>query len=260
MCRLMQTTERTFNHSDIPPLARQITPGAVPAVLFLPGLRSDMGGAKALRVERHCRERGQACARFDYRGHGASPGEFVAGCVSDWCEDAVLLIDELAPAPLVLVGSSMGAWIMLLAALARPERVAGLVGIAAAPDFTEDLIQPSLSEAQQERLRQNGVVRLPSAYGAPTPITQRLLADGASRLVLRGGELPIGCPVHLLHGQADADVPWATSLRLAGCLASRRVTVELVADGDHRLSRPEDLRRLSAAIDRVIEQAAHPAA
>ncbi len=257
----MQTAERTFNHSDNPPLARHVSPGAGPAVLFLPGFRSEMGGAKALHVERHCLARGQACARFDYRGHGASPGKLEAGCVGDWCDDAVGMIDRLAPVPVVLVGSSMGGWIMLLAALARPARVAGLVGVAAAPDFTEDLIRPSLSTAQQERLRRDGVVHLPSAYGPPVPITQHLLADGAERLVLRGAALPIRCPVHLLHGQADPDVPWATSLRLAGCLLSRQVTVELVKDGDHRLSRPEDLRRLGAALDRVLEQVGqHPGA
>lgn len=250
----MQTRADALNQKDRSPLACRISPGAAPAVLFLPGFRSDMGGAKAVHLDRHCRHRGQAFARFDYRGHGASPGRIEDGCLGDWCEDAVAMIDRLGPAPVVLVGSSMGAWIMLLAALERPARVAGLVGVAAAPDFTEDLIRPSLDAGQQERLARGEVVHQPSAYGDPTPITRRLLADGAERLVLRA-PLAVRCPVHLLHGQADPDVPWPTSLRLAAVLESPRVTVELVKDGDHRLSRPEDLRRLAAALDRVLEQA-----
>lgn len=252
---MMQTKPCQLNLPGRPPLAYAATPGRSPAVLFLPGLRSDMTGTKALRLERHCAARGQAYVRFDYRGHGASGGRFEESGISDWRDDALAVLDTLVEGPAVLVGSSMGAWIMLLVALARPERVKGLVGVAAAPDFTEDLIAPGLDQAQRAALEQDGVVHLASAYGPPTPITKHLLDDGRRHLVLRG-PLPIRCPVHLLHGQEDPDVPWLTSLRLAAALESAAVTVELVKDGDHRLSREEDLRRIAAALDRVLDEAA----
>lgn len=255
----MQTAAavRSLERPDGPRLAYAAGAGRSPAVLFLPGFRSDMTGAKALAVERRCAALGQAFCRFDYSGHGASGGRFEDGCVGDWSRDALAILDRVVAGPAVLVGSSMGGWIMLLAALARPERVAGLVGIAAAPDFTEDLIRPALTPERRAVLDREGVLPVPSAYGdAPTPITRRLIEDGAQHLVLRRGTLPIGCPAHLLHGQRDPDVPWTTSLRLAAALASPAVTVELVKDGDHRLSREADLRRLTAALDRVLQQAA----
>lgn len=251
----MQTKPCQLNLPGRPSLAYAATPGRPPTVVFLPGLRSDMTGTKALRLERHCAARGQAYVRFDYRGHGASGGRFEESGVSDWRDDALAVLDALVEGPAVLVGSSMGAWVMLLVALARPERVKGLVGVAAAPDFTEDLIAPGLDQAQREALERDGVVHLPSAYGPPTPVTKHLLEDGRRHLVLRG-PLPIRCPVHLLHGQQDPDVPWQTSLRLAAALESAAVTVELVKDGDHRLSREEDLRRITAAVDRVLEEVA----
>jgi pimeloyl-ACP methyl ester carboxylesterase len=222
--------------------------------MFLTGFRSDMTGGKALHLERHCTAARRAFLRFDYRGHGASEGRFEEGCIGDWCEDALAVLDQASEGPVVLVGSSMGGWIMLLVGLARPDRIKGLVGIAAAPDFTEDLIRPALSPEQRDLLARGGMLLAPSAYGEPTPITGRLLEDGARHLVLRR-PLPIRCPVHLLHGQQDLDVPWQTSLRLAACLESTAVTVELVKDGDHRLSREDDLRRLAAAVDKVVLQA-----
>jgi pimeloyl-ACP methyl ester carboxylesterase len=252
---MMQTALDQLNLKDRPSLAFVASPGRAPTVLFLTGLRSDMEGAKALRLEQHCRQRGQAFVRFDYRGHGASGGLFEEGCVSDWCEDALAVVDVATVGSLVLVGSSMGGWIMLLVARQRPERVAGLVGIAAAPDFTHDLILPKLTPSHLGELDRDGVILAPSAYGEPTPITRRLLEDGERNLVLQASPA-IRCPVHLLHGQQDPDVPWQTSLRLAGRLESTAVTVELVKDGDHRLSREEDLRRIEAALDRVLEQAA----
>lgn len=249
----MQMAPRTLERPGQASLAYVSRPGRSPTVLFLAGFRSDMTGGKALALERHCAAIGQAFCRFDYAGHGASGGRFEDGCIGDWCQDALAILDQVIEGPVVLVGSSMGGWIALLVALARPERVQGLVGIAVAPDFTEDLIRPSLSAAQTATLARDGVIHLPSAYGEPTPITRRLLDDGAKHLVLRA-PVPIRCPVHLLHGQQDPDVPWQTSLRLAARLESHAVTVELVKDGDHRLSREEDLRRLTAAVDRVLEQ------
>ncbi|MEK0082558.1 alpha/beta hydrolase [Benzoatithermus flavus] len=252
----MQTTLGRLNRPGHPALSWRYTPGALPTVMFLTGFRSDMTGSKALHLERHCATRGQGYIRFDYRGHGASGGRFEEGCIGDWTADTLAVLDTVAPpGPVVLVGSSMGGWIMLLVALARPDRVKGLVGIAPAPDFTEDLIRPNLGPEQKEALARDGMFLAPSAYGEPIPITRRLLEDGARHLVLRA-PLPIRCPVHLLHGQQDPDVPWQTSLRLAGALASTAVTVELIKDGDHRLSREEDLRRIATALDRVLEQVA----
>jgi pimeloyl-ACP methyl ester carboxylesterase len=250
----MQTAAGHLNLAGRPPLAFARTPGRAPAVVFLTWFRSDMAGGKALHLERHCARAGRAHLRFDYRGHGASGGRFEDGCIGDWCEDALAVLDQVVEGSAVLVGSSMGGWIMLLAALRRPERVRGLVGIAAAPDFTQDLILPGLTPEQRLLLDRDGVFLAPSAYGEPTPITRRLFEDGERHLLLRA-PIPIRCPVHLLHGQQDLDVPWRTSLRLAACLESPAVTVELVKDGDHRLSREEDLRRIAAAVDRVLEQA-----
>lgn len=226
--------------------------GRHPEVMFLGGFASDMTGTKALRLEDHCRARGQAFTRFDYRGHGCSSGTFEAGTIGAWADDSIAVIDQVVEGPVVLVGSSMGAWIMLLVALARPERVKGLIGVAAAPDFTERLLRPELTPEEVRQLDRDGLVRRPSAYGEPLPITRALLEEGRTHLLL-GDPIAIGCPVHLLHGQADPDVPWRLSLELAQALESREVTLELVKDGDHRLSREADLRRLTAALDRMLE-------
>lgn len=227
-------------------------PGAVPEVMFLGGFASDMTGTKALHLEAHCRARGRAFTRFDYRGHGASSGRFEEGTIGDWAADALAVLDRVVEGPAVLVGSSMGGWIMLLLALARPERVKGLIGIAAAPDFTERLMREAMTPEEAQTLARDGVLMQPSDYGAPLPITRRLLDEGRDHLVL-GQTIPIGAPVHLLHGQADPDVPFELALELSDRLASRAVTLELVEDGDHRLSREADLRRLTAASDRMLE-------
>jgi pimeloyl-ACP methyl ester carboxylesterase len=240
-------------------LAFRHVPGIVPAVMFLPGLRSDMDGAKATALRTHCMASGRGYLALDYRGHGRSSGRFEDGCIGDWLDDALAVLDRSAALSVIAVGSSMGGWLMLLLALARPQRVKGLVGIAAAPDFTEDLIAARATSEQVAALARDGVYRVPSAYGEPLPLTHRLIEDGRRHLVLQA-PLPIRCPVHLLHGQLDPDVPWETALRLAARLESDAVTVELVKDGDHRLSRDIDLRRIAAAVDRVAALAAgqHP--
>jgi len=222
-------------------------PGRMPTVVFLPGLRSDMEGTKAQLVARLCAERGQACLRLDYSGHGTSEGRFEEGTIGQWTADALLVLDRLTAGPVVLAGSSMGGWIALLLAVRRPERIAGLLGIAAAPDFTERLMWRSMMPAEREMLMRDGVLHVPSEYGEPLPITRALVEDGRRHLVL-DSDIPLGCPVRLLHGQADADVPWELSLMLAARLASRDVRITLVKDGDHRLSRAADLALLRDAL------------
>jgi len=217
--------------------------------VFLPGFRSDMNGIKATALAGHCRTRDHAFLRFDYFGHGASSGDFRAGTIGRWLEDALAVIDHLTEGPLILVGSSMGGWIALLAALARPGRVKALIGIAPAPDFTEDLIWARLSEAQRLELHERGELAAPSVYEAdPIPFTLRLVEEGRRHLLLRA-PIRLSCPVRLLHGMEDPDVPYQTSLHLVERLTGTEAVVELIEDGDHRLSRPQDLTRLFAAVD-----------
>ena len=217
--------------------------GTSPTVVFLPGFRSDMTGDKATALAAFCGERGQALLRFDYSGHGASGGRFEDGTIGGWTDDALAVIDRLTEGPLVLVGASMGGWIALLAAIARPDRVAALIGIAAAPDFTEALIWQAMSFEQRATLMRNGILEQPSRYGDPDPITRALIEDGRTRLLLNA-PIALDCPVRLLHGQDDPDVPWEMALRIAEQVTSRDVQVMLVKDGDHRLSRPQDLALL----------------
>jgi pimeloyl-ACP methyl ester carboxylesterase len=230
--------------------------GRAPGVVFLTGFRSDMTGQKALALEAHCRARGQAFVRFDYTGHGSSSGAFADGTIGQWAADAVSVIDELTRGPQILVGSSLGGWIMLLVGLARPLRIAGLLGIAAAPDFTEDLIWPALGRSQRARLRRTGHIDVPSAHSdEPHPITWSLIEDGRRHLVMRR---PIGFsgPVRLLHGLNDADVPWQTALDLQARLGGSDVEVSLIKDGDHRLSRPQDIHLLTRTLDALVDTVA----
>jgi pimeloyl-ACP methyl ester carboxylesterase len=223
--------------------------GGVPGIVFLGGFRSDMAGTKALFLEGYCRRRGRAYVRFDYFAHGKSSGDFAGGTISRWRDDAISVIDSLTEGPQVLVGSSMGGWIMVLAALARPHRVAALVGIAAAPDFTADLLPARLNEAQRRTLQEDGRLVLPSPYDSAGYLyTKALVEDGNRNLVLRA-DIPLTCPVRLLHGMADESVPWRQSFALAERLASAGVTLTLIKDGDHRLSRDEDLARLARVLD-----------
>ena len=214
--------------------------GKSPGLMFLGGFRSDMSGTKASALEAHCRKVGRAYVRFDYGGHGESSGKFEEGTIGEWAEDAVAILDGVAQGPQVLIGSSMGGWMMLLAALARPGRVAGLVGVASAPDFTEDLIQEALAKATRDELDAQGYFMRESEYEAPYPITKKLLDEGANHLLLRN-DIPLTCPVRLMHGMRDESVPWETSLRLARALKSDDVRLALVKDGGHRLSRDEDI-------------------
>jgi pimeloyl-ACP methyl ester carboxylesterase len=243
----MQETKGRLDRGNGTELAWIKLPGAGPTVVFLPGFRSDMTGDKATALAAFCAARGQAMLRFDYSGHGASSGEFLDGSIGAWAADALAAIDILSTGPLVLVGSSMGGWIALLTALARPDRIAGLIGIAAAPDFTQRLMWEAMGPAEQAALLRDGVLYVPSQYGDPTPITMKLIEDGAKHHVLTGS-IPINCPVRLLHGQADPDVPWEFALRIAEQAQTGDVRVILVKDGDHRLSRPSELALLRTTL------------
>jgi pimeloyl-ACP methyl ester carboxylesterase len=234
-------------------LAYAHTPGTSPTLVFLPGFMSDMTGEKASMLAAHAGALGFATLRLDYSGHGASGGQFIYGTIGSWTEDALFLIDRMTEGPLVLVGSSMGGWIALLVALARPERVAALVGIAAAPDFSETLIWDGLSADARRTLLRDGLLRQPSAYGGEQVITKGLIEDGRRHLLL-DFPIPITCPIRLLHGQRDADVPWQTAQRLAEQVQGTDVQLVLIKDGDHRLSRPQDLALLRRVVGPLLQQ------
>jgi pimeloyl-ACP methyl ester carboxylesterase len=219
----------------------------LPGVTFLTGFNSNMNGTKATALEQFCGKRRQGFLRFDYSGHGESDGEFRDGTIGAWLQDAVDVLDRLTSGPQIVVGSSMGGWIALLLALRRRERIARLVGLAAAPDFVEDIWR-HFSEAEQNELTMRGAVERPSAYSdSPYVITRTLIEEGRWHLLL-GGAIDIACPVRLIHGMADPDVPYEKSLRIAERLRSDDATVTLIKDGDHRLSRPQDLQRLFDAV------------
>jgi pimeloyl-ACP methyl ester carboxylesterase len=212
---------------------------------------SDMTGDKAMALQAWCEARGQACLRLDYSGHGASGGAFEDGTIGLWTQDALTVIDAVIDGPFVLVGSSMGGWVALNVALARPDRLAALVGIAAAPDFTETLMWDAMALSEQATLLRDGRLEIPSRYGGTQIITRRLIEDGRRHLLL-GGPIAVRAPVRLLHGQADTEVPWETSLRLAARVESQDVRVVLVKDGEHRLSRPRDIAILTGVLDDLL--------
>ncbi|NNM77481.1 alpha/beta hydrolase [Sphingomonas sp. ID1715] len=228
-------------------LAYSLRSGSTPTIVFLPGYASDMQGAKALALDAWAAEHGQAMLRFDYAGCGESEGRFEDGTLTSWRDDALALVDGLTQGPILLVGSSMGGWIGLLVAEARPERVAAFVGIAAAPDFTDW----GFTQDEKMALLSKGRLERPSDYGAPLVTTRALWQSGEALRMLHR-EIAVDCPVRLLHGQRDSDVPWHHSPHLAGKLRSADVQTILVKDGDHRLSRPQDLDLLIATVASLI--------
>ncbi len=233
------------------PLAYRRRAGTGPGVVFLGGFRSDMTGSKAEALDAFCAAHGAPFLRFDYSGHSASGGRFEDGCISDWAADAAQLIAQLTSGPQVLIGSSMGGWIALL--LARVATPHALIGIAPAPDFTQALLWPALDATQRATITREGVLHIPSAYGPPTPITQRLIEDGARNLVL-DTPLALACPVRLLQGMADPDIPWQHAMRLAEHLDAPDLHLTLIKDGDHRLSRPADLSLLTDTLAALLPQ------
>lgn len=233
-------------------LAYEHSEGRAPTVVFLSGFASHMGGTKALHLQQWCRDRGQAFLRLDYRGHGSSGGEFEAGTVGVWAKDALAVLRATTEGPLLLIGSSMGAWIMLIVARELGERVRAMIGLASAPDFTEELIHARLDAAQRAQLNREGRLERASAYDqGPNVVTLSMIEDG--RRYLQMQELiPVNCPVRLIHGLADADVPWEIALRLSDRLESEDVQVMLVKDGEHRLSTPGNLVLLSDTLTALL--------
>ena len=227
--------------------------GKEPQVLWLGGFKSDMNATKAQALDNWAVRRGQAYLRFDFYGHGRSSGDFRKGTISRWRDDALAVLDKLCANPQILVGSSMGAWIALLAAQARPEKVAGLLLLAPAVDFTERLIWARMSSEIRRELMEAGEWLRPSAYEeGPYPITRALIEDGRKNLIL---DAPIGieCPIHILHGMQDPDVPWQDAIHLIERFQGDP-TLMLVKDGNHRLSRPADIKRIEHALNRLVAE------
>lgn len=247
----------SLQHLDTPQgrrLAFCATPGTGPWVVFLSGLRSDMEGTKAVHLEAWAQARGHAFLRFDYSGHGGSSGTFEDGCIGDWAEDTAAILAAVATGPVVLVGSSMGGWQALLASRPLGSRLAGLVTIAAAPDFTEDGMWASFSEIQQTEVMEQGQTALPSEYGDPLIVTRRMIEDGRQRLVLRS-PLVLNSPTRFLQGTADVDVDMSVALRLLDHATGPDIRLTLVDGADHRFSSPDCLDLLTDSVEQVLARA-----
>ena len=238
-------------------IAVRVDPGAAPGLLWLSGFKSDMRGTKAEALARWAREHGRACVRFDYSGHGESGGDFTQGTIGRWVEEGLAVFDAFCRGPQVLIGSSMGGWLALLMARERRQRaaaapaasVAGLVLIAPAIDFTEVLMWQKFPPELRRAILEQGFFARPSQYSSePYVITRALIEEGRAHLLL-GGMIETGCPVRILQGVEDPDVPWDHAVELVAHLAQDDVVLTLVKDGDHRLSRPEDIERLMHAIE-----------
>jgi len=228
--------------------------GSAPGLLWLGGFNSDMKGTKALALDAWAAEHGRACVRFDYSGHGESGGKFIDGTIGRWLEESLAVFEQFCRGPQVVIGSSMGGWMALLLAREVAKRsknasLAGLVLIAPAPDFTEELMWKGFSPAIRQELESNGVWMRPSEYGdgSPYPITRALIEEGRNHLLL-GGSIEVGCPVRILQGAKDPDVPWQHAFRLSHRLPADDVVLTMIQDGDHRLSRPQDIARILAAV------------
>ena len=236
-------------------LAYHKTEGAGPTLVFLGGFSSDMTGSKATALEAYAKRTGRAFLRFDYQGHGASSGKFEEGTIGLWASDALAAVKNLTEGPVILIGSSMGGWMMLLVGLEIKERLAGLVGLAAAPDFTEDLIWSWLSVKDRRTLESEGVLQQASEYEDEGNycITLKLIEEGRKNLLLRGA-ISLTCPLRLIHGDQDKDVPWDVSTKLMQMIDSEDVELTLVKGAGHRLSEPQDIARLEATLERLLAQ------
>jgi pimeloyl-ACP methyl ester carboxylesterase len=230
--------------------------GAAPGLIWLGGFNSDMTGTKALALDAWAAERGRACVRFDYSGHGESGGAFIDGTIGRWLDESVAVFEQFCRGPQVVIGSSMGGWMALLLAreIARRETIsaslAGLVLIAPAPDFTEQLMWNQFTPEIRQEIQTKGVWMRPSQYGDPYPITRALIEEGRNHLLL-GSAIEVGCPVRILQGAQDPDVPWQHAFALAHRLPTEDVVLTMIQDGDHRLSRPQDIARIIAAVAEI---------
>jgi pimeloyl-ACP methyl ester carboxylesterase len=230
--------------------------GSSPGLFWLGGFHSDMQGTKAVALDTWAAEQGRACVRFDYSGHGESGGAFIDGTIGRWLEESVAVFGRFCAGPQVVVGSSMGGWIALLLAREMARRqasratLAGLVLIAPAPDFTEELMWKGFSPQVRAEIESHGVWLRPSDYGEPYPITRTLIEEGRNHLLL-GSSIDVGCPVRILQGAQDPDVPWKHAFALAHRLPVDDVVLTMIQDGDHRLSRPQDIARIIAAVAEI---------
>lgn len=241
----------TIAATDGTSLAFRRISGQGPGILFLGGFHSDMTGTKAQALADWCLAERRAFCRFDYTGHGASGGAFRDGTIGRWAEDATAVLERLTSGPQILVGSSMGGWIAALLARAQPARIHAMVGIAPAPDFTEELMWPQFSPEIRATIAREGVWVAPSQYGEGYPITRALIEDGRKHAVL-AGPLPFRFPVRILQGMRDTDVPWKHAMRFMEAIEGDDVRLTLVKDGDHRLSRPQDLALLVSTVSRLL--------
>ncbi len=227
--------------------------GKGPGILFLGGFRSDMEGTKARALDAHAAEAGRTFLRFDYFGHGLSDGRFEAGTIGRWTEDAVFVLDTLTQGPQVLVGSSLGGWLALLIALKRPERVAAILTVSLAADFTRHVHDVIFGDEQRRQMAHDGQVLIPDCHGGePYAITRHLIEEAEAHFLLPRDRIAITAPVRLIHGQLDQDVPWSTSLEIAERVEARDVRVTLVKDGEHQLARPVDLALMLRELDALI--------
>jgi len=230
--------------------------GGSPGLLWLGGFKSDMRGTKALALDAWAAEHNRAIVRFDYSGHGESGGDFADGTIGRWLEESVAVFEQFCAGTQVVIGSSMGGWMALLLAreIARRQfthaTLAGLVLIAPAPDFTEELMWKSFSPDVRREIEAKGVWLRPSEYGDPYPITRHLIEEGRNHLML-GKAIEVGCPVRILQGARDPDVPWQHAFALAHRLPADDVVLTMIQDGDHRLSRPQDIARIIAAVAEI---------
>lgn len=238
-------------------IAYHQTPGKSPGVIYLSGFMSDMSGTKALYLEKVCQQLGHAFLRFDYQGHGQSSGRFEDGTIGLWKRDVLMVLDQLTEGPQILVGSSMGGWLMMLAALERPERIQALVGIASAPDFTEDLFE-KLNPEEQTAMERDGICYVPSSFGEnPYPFTKQLIDDGKQHHIL-DKPIPVHCPIRLIHGSNDTHVLWQQSLRLLEAVESKNTLLTIIKDGDHRLSSESDLNILGTTLKDLLNPLISP--
>ena len=240
--------------ADARRIAVRARTGSAPGLFWLSGFNSDMQGTKALALDAWAKDQGRACVRFDYSGHGTSGGQFVDGTIGRWLEESVAVFSTFCEGPQVVIGSSMGGWMALLLAREIARRggngrasLAGLVLIAPAPDFTEELMWKTFSPEVRAEIEARGVWLRPSQYGEPYPITRALIEEGRNHLLL-GGAIDVGCPVRILQGAQDPDVPWHHAFALAHRLPAEDVVLTMIQDGDHRLSRPQDIARIVAAV------------